>query len=1008
MSTQRVDANTVINAGGNGNTVRNSSNIISSGVSAGVHHQVISSSLMNEVVLNGNRYNIVKQIARSGEAEVFLVTINGNYLVFKYYYSQYKPKDEILVKLKGLRHPYIIALYDYGYYQDRFFEISEYASGGTLMDNMPLTTLQQTKDIIAQIIDGLNFCHNKGIIHRDIKPENIFYRNPNKKEIALGDFGIASNLKEGEELVRTSMARTSLYAAPELFTNIQGKTTIEKSVDYYALGMTLLQMWFGRDPFEDIDEFGIMRLKSEGKILFPDTIHEDVEKLIKGLITVNPRERWGHDEVRRWLNGDDVKVFYHTIQFDYKPYAFGFFEGEQIVVNNPKDLAMYLEKYPDRAEGHIYRNTIAKWVELIDPGLFNDLMDIVERDYPTDKVGGVTKAIYILDPERSFRGADKSKLRTQEEIAAHFEQNFDYYEKDLQNPNASFYIFLESRNYKESADEYRNYFKLTNPEAALNTLIFKLEGADKLIIDNYTIYQPEELLKVDAATKTKVIDQLSNLNSKVSLWISSFKKVQPTIAKWISLKRFDETTLRYALQEGYVCGGYAACNIQEFEWLLKHSFNDFFLSDQAEKNRDEANYWLTNYMDSSLPMVVLDYLRSGSYQEKEFIELLGYILGRYDETGMTIYELIETFVPHIKNIKSDNKKTGNKILVNTIVEITRSNIETYWSKAATTHSLLFLDSLKEYLSFVERNLQTYPEFFTLLTIQLDSKIRTNIRNDMALVTGDETKTSDYRTDLDGIVSKLKRMNLDLPYIKRYNEEIVFANKQKQEIKKKNAKEKKEKLAITKDKFDKILQKQKDKFKDQTSDDHKESLYSNITVALSGIVFLLAFFLLKVDSPMTGIAIIGIAIMAFLCYRIGNNIAVYITRSNVQKNLVGATIGLYAGIVAGCYLRGYIPVIDEIKPYNFYKELPIAIIFLVALVVLAAFGFKAFTITKKNEQAISGISLPQKEQDALDHNLKEIDRYFAEKESFEYLQETARITALDDRQFDLEFAKVKTS
>ena len=85
--------------------------------------------------------------------------------------------------------------------------------GGTLIDIMPVSSLSKTQEIVNETIEALNYCHSHGIIHRDIKPENIFYRTSDKKDIAIGDFGIASNIKEGEELVRTSQARTTLYAA---------------------------------------------------------------------------------------------------------------------------------------------------------------------------------------------------------------------------------------------------------------------------------------------------------------------------------------------------------------------------------------------------------------------------------------------------------------------------------------------------------------------------------------------------------------------------------------------------------------------------------------------------------------------------------------------------------------------------------------------------------------------------------------------------------------------------
>jgi hypothetical protein len=291
-------------------------------------------------------------------------------------------------------------------------------------------------------------------------------------------------------------------------------------------------------------------------------------------------------------------------------------------------------------------------------------------------------------------------------------------------------------------------------------------------------------------------------------------------------------------------------------------------------------------------------------------------------------------------------------------------------------------------------------------LHLDKGIRENIRKDMAVVTEDETQTTNYRADLANIIDRVKQLNLDLPYIKRYNDEIIFVDKQKQVINRQNAKEKQEKLAITKGKFDKILEKQKDKYKDQTVEEYQESLYLTLAVSLTGIALLLCLFFIKIDSPVHIIALITIGICGYLGYRMGNNIAVYITRSLYDKNIIGAIIGMYAGVAGGCYARMYVPVINELLPYKVYEPISTGFLFLLAFLVLAAFGARAYMLMQKNNKAIEAVALPQKEQDALDENIKEIDRYFKEKEAFDLFQELARVVSIDDAQFDREFAKLK--
>jgi len=938
-NTERPITDQIISSGVIGSTERNDGSIISSNVDI---PQIISSSLSKEVILNGIKYGIVKQIARSGESEIYLVSQNGNNFVFKYYYSQYKPKDEILSKLKGLKHPDIICLLDHGYYQERFFEISEYAQGGTIQEIMPVNSILNVKEIVSQTVEALNYCHSHGIIHRDIKPENIFYRTPDKKDIVIGDFGIASNVKEGEEDILTTQARTNLYAAPELFSGIKGKTLIEKSVDYYALGITLLHLWFGRNPFEDIDEYSVMRLKSEGRILFPDDIDHEVQKLIKGLITVNPRDRWAYNEVKRWLKGEDVKVNYQTVQFDYKPYSFGMINGEQIVVNTPKDLTNYLEKYPEKGEGHLYRNTIAKWIEPIDAGLFNELMDIVEKDYPRDKTAGLTKAIYILDPDKPFKVLNGIKLSTQEEIALHFEQHFEHYEKDLQNPNASFYVFLEAKNYKDKANEYRGYFKTTNAEAALNALIFELQGADKYLIDNYTIYQPEELLKVDDITKVKVIKQLSNINSKLSLWIAGFQNLQPTIDKWRLLKRYDEVTLRYAFQQGYEFQNNVSNNEIEFYSLFETNFSSFFSDVKTNDNKDEVNYWLVNYADSSLPLLVSVYLDRENYSDNELIQMLLYVLREHKEINDSIYLVIKLLLPRIKA-----KIINNSELFNNVIQIHQVNIEDLWKTESKTKSVRFLDCLINYLSFAEKNINSFPIFFVQLTCQLNNNISNGIHQDIDRIKGDENLIKSYRNDLHEIVKRLEKIETDLPVVKQYHQKNALIKKSTQEILKKNAIEKQGKIDILSDKYSEIVDQKKKEIKANFSFSWNNSTYDYI-IPLVGIIG--AVLGIIIESNNTGQS----GFERFFGY--------------ILMFIVWGILGLVAGLPIK-YL-----VNDSAKSSAYDSRL---------------------------NDTLSKVNLSSQEQDAFNESKKGIDKFFEDKESFETFQETVRILVSEQLKDDVE-------
>lgn len=512
----------------------------------------ISLNAGDPIVINAITYKYEGVISKStGEAEIFLLSHNGKKCVFKLYYPNFKPKEDIVKRLKQLKHEDIINVIDYGYYHDRFFEIMDYAEGGTLEQYLPIKDISHLRKIIAETVNAYKFCHANGIVHKDIKPQNLYLKNADGTDIVIGDFGISSSLEAGMSRHLTSQSLTIGYAAPEMY-GIGGKVYVGQEVDYYALGITLIHIWDGRSPFDGLGIHAIANLTTSGTVHIPGDMPKDMQNLVKGLITIDYTKRWGHEEIQRWLKGEEVPVHFQVKEISHPPFHFS--PSEEVTTT--EELANILKKNPpDIGKKKLYSGKLSAWIHIFDQGLAAELDRIIEDDYPKDQDAGLQKAIYLLNIDEPFVSnrmsiSNENECRSAEELADALDEGFSYYLKELSKPLHHFYLYLEAHDDKKEADTFRKYFQTFSAKKALNTIILELRGRQSIKLGNELFFTPEELLK--HKDQQFLVKELKDRESRLSLWIdgTSFDEIKKQLEAWRGLKKCDETTLAYVSATG--------------------------------------------------------------------------------------------------------------------------------------------------------------------------------------------------------------------------------------------------------------------------------------------------------------------------------------------------------------------------------------------------------------------------------------------------------------------------
>ncbi|KIW04098.1 calcium/calmodulin-dependent protein kinase [Verruconis gallopava] len=209
--------------------------------------------------------------------------------------------------LQKMKHKHIVRFEEWFESKDKWYIVTELATGGELFDRIcekGKFTEKDAAETIRQVLDAVDYLHKNNVVHRDLKPENLLYltREPDS-DLVLADFGIAKMLNDKDVL--TSMAGSFGYAAPE----VMEKKGHGKPVDLWSLGVITYTLLCGYSPFrsETMNDL-IEECRNEKVVFHPrywNGVSEDAKNFIRSLLKADPKERLTSEEALKhvWLTG---------------------------------------------------------------------------------------------------------------------------------------------------------------------------------------------------------------------------------------------------------------------------------------------------------------------------------------------------------------------------------------------------------------------------------------------------------------------------------------------------------------------------------------------------------------------------------------------------------------------------------------------------------------------------------------------------------------------------------
>eukprot|EP00903_Cladosiphon_okamuranus_P006574 g6422.t1 len=198
----------------------------------------------------------------------------------------------------GLKHPAVVELLEF-FEDERFvYLVLQLCGGGDLHRRLresrrgdgggPLGE-REAAGYMGQLLAGLQYLHESGVMHRDLKLSNLLLSEDGRR-LRIGDFGLAVKLEE-EDSERNTICGTPNYMAPE----VQG-AAYGLSADLWSAGCLFYAMVTGGAPFQGRRVGDTLANARAGRYLVPEGLSDAAKDFLACMLSQDPSRRMRVEE----------------------------------------------------------------------------------------------------------------------------------------------------------------------------------------------------------------------------------------------------------------------------------------------------------------------------------------------------------------------------------------------------------------------------------------------------------------------------------------------------------------------------------------------------------------------------------------------------------------------------------------------------------------------------------------------------------------------------------------